>query len=185
VSAQTREVPVADRELIELIQETSRQLVDGGIATGLLIILDELGKFLEFAALHPERQDILLLQQLAETSARSGEQRIFLIGLLHQGFNAYAEQLSQAAQREWEKVAGRFEEILFDQPLDQILHLIANTLSLTVGSTPKGWETQAKESLHQAISLRWFGPGTSIASISETANHIYPLHPTLVVNCII
>jgi hypothetical protein len=180
VSAKTREVPIAEHELIELIQETNRQLIDRGVATGLLMIFDELGKFLEFAALHPERQDILLLQQLAETSARSGEQRIFVIGLLHQGFNAYAEQLSQVAQREWEKVAGRFEEILFDQPLDQTLHLVANTLGLTAGSTPKGWEKEAKESLHQAISLGWFGPGISIGSVSEIASHIYPLHPTLI-----
>ena len=44
---------------------------------------------------------------------------VFTLGLLHQGFNAYADMLSQSAQKEWEKVAGRFEEILFDQPLDR------------------------------------------------------------------
>src|SRR6516164_6489938 len=180
VNAQTREVPVADHELIELIQEISRLLVDRDLATGLLIILDELGKFLEFAALHPERQDILLLQQLAETSARSGEQRIFTLGLLHQGFSAYSEQLSQASQREWEKVAGRFEEILFDQALDQILHLIASALNLTAGSTPAGCETHAKGAIHHAISLGWFGLGISTAAVQEIATRIYPLHPTLI-----
>ena len=54
-----------------------------------------------------------------------------MIGLLHQGFNAYAHQLSQAAQKEWEKVAGRFQEVLFDQPLHQINHLIGATLDLS------------------------------------------------------
>jgi hypothetical protein len=180
VNPQKQEVPVADHDVIELVLDASRQLVDRGIATGILIILDELGKFLEFAALHPERQDILLLQQLAEISARSGEQRIFTLGLLHQGFSAYSEQLSQASQREWEKVAGRFEEILFDQPLDQILHLIASALNLNAGSTPAGWETHAKEAIRHAISLGWFGLGISTASVLEIATRIYPLHPTLI-----
>jgi hypothetical protein len=96
-------------------------------------------QFLEFAALHPDRQDILILQQLAELSCRSGQQPIITVGLLHQGFHAYTDQLSQSSQREWEKVAGRFEELLFDQPLDQITHLIANALNLRPSSTPRGW----------------------------------------------
>jgi hypothetical protein len=83
----------------------------------LLIIIDELGKCLEFAALHPERQDVYFLQQRAELATSSGSEPIFTIGLLHQGFNAYAHQFSQSAQKEWEKVAGRFEELLFDHNL--------------------------------------------------------------------
>jgi hypothetical protein len=79
--------------------------------------LDELGKILEYAALFPERQDIFLMQRLAEMAARSGNTPLFVVGLLHQGFSAYADHLSQTAQREWEKVAGRFDEIVFDQPL--------------------------------------------------------------------
>jgi hypothetical protein len=40
---------------------------------GVLLILDELGKNLEFAAQHPDRDDIFLLQRLAEEAARSGD----------------------------------------------------------------------------------------------------------------
>ena len=63
------------------------------------------------------------------------------IGLLHQGFNAYAHQLSQSAQKEWEKVAGRFEEVLFDQPLEQVTHLISAALNLS--ENPRGTTTRA------------------------------------------
>jgi hypothetical protein len=99
-------------EEIALLQEAGQYVRRSGKAESLVILLDELGKFLEFAALHPDRQDIYLLQMLAEAASRSGDTPIFVVGLLHQGFHAYAEQLTLATQKEWEKVAGRYEEIL-------------------------------------------------------------------------
>lgn len=179
-AASQREASEIDSDAIGIIQEAASHLAKTGSASGLLIILDELGKFLEFAALHPERQDILILQQLAELSSRSGERPIITVGLLHQGFHAYADQLSQASQREWEKVAGRFEELLFDQPLDQITHLIANALNIRSSSTPRGWESKATRLMRQALSLGWFGPGVPSASLAEISVALYPLHPTVI-----
>jgi hypothetical protein len=48
-------------EDIGLLEEAGRYLRHSGKADGIVIILDELG-ILEFAALHPDRQDIYLLQ---------------------------------------------------------------------------------------------------------------------------
>ena len=124
-----------ENEVYELILEVNRRIISDSKGKGLLLILDELGKFLEFAALHPERQDIYLLQRLAEAASRSGDAPLFVIGLLHQGFNAYADVLNQPAQREWEKIAGRFEEIVFNQPVEQIANLIASN-SLTHDFVP-------------------------------------------------
>ena len=61
-----------------------------------------------------------------------------LLGLLHQGFHAYAENLPSAVRHEWEKVAGRFDEIVFDQPL-------AHTAALVSGAgreqgVPEFWD---------------------------------------------
>src|ERR1043166_1594207 len=55
---------------------------------GLLIVVDELGKFLEFAALRPNEADVFLLQKLAETAARSGIP-VVLVTILHSGFSDY------------------------------------------------------------------------------------------------
>ena len=87
---------LSDQEALQFLVEANRELITKKRAQGLLVILDELGKFLEYAAFHPDRQDIFLLQRLAELSSRSGKEPIFTVGLLHQGFNAYANQLSQA-----------------------------------------------------------------------------------------
>lgn len=115
---------------IALLLEAGSFLRSSGKADGLVIILDEMGKFLEFAALHPDKQDIYLLQMLAEAASRSGDTPIFVVGLLHQGFHAYAEQLALTTQKEWDKVAGRYEEILFNQPLEQTTALVANALNI-------------------------------------------------------
>src|SRR6185312_2402599 len=45
---------ITDQLATTLIQEANDELIGKGRATGLLIILDELGKFLEFAAQNPE-----------------------------------------------------------------------------------------------------------------------------------
>src|SRR6266446_2314598 len=103
----------AENAVLDLVVKVNASVIANSRSSGLLIIIDELGKFLEFAAINPERQDVFLLQRLAETACRSGEQPFFLVCLLHQGFSAYADHLNQAAQREWEKVAGRLEEIVF------------------------------------------------------------------------
>ena len=127
----------AGEHIVEAILEANSQVIADGKGQGLLLIIDELGKFLEFAALHPQQQDVFLLQQLAEGASHSGNQPLFVVCLLHQGFNAYATQLNQSAQREWEKVAGRFDEIVFSQPTEQVGHLIASALNIKVDRIPK------------------------------------------------
>ena len=55
----------SDEDILNAIVETNSQIIADSKGQGLLIIIDELGKFLEFAALHPHRQDVFLLQRLA------------------------------------------------------------------------------------------------------------------------
>ena len=139
------EIPsITDEEIVEGFIEFSQFAKAKSKGSGILLILDELGKFLEFAAMYPDRQDIYLLQQLAEACSRSGNTPLFVLGILHQGFSAYADRLDGTSKQEWEKVAGRFEEILFNQPLEQVVHLLSSALGVQAKdvprSTPKGSE---------------------------------------------
>lgn len=171
--------PIADETIIELISETNAYITSSGKGTGLLIILDELGKFLEFAALNPDRQDIYLLQKLAETASRSGERTILLIGLMHQGFNSYADQLSQSVQREWEKIAGRFELLIFDQPLEQTAGLIADALNVKQRSLPSAVVKTTRREMEKTLELGWYGARFNGEHLIEISPRLYPLHPTL------
>ena len=169
-----------DSDAVQLVLDANSEVIASDAAGGLLIIMDELGKFLEFAALHPERQDVYFLQQLAETSTRSSKEPLFIVGLLHQGFSAYADQLSQSGQKEWEKIAGRFEEVVFDQPLDQVVHLVNGALSIPHDQYPRGLDTRAKAAMRAALELGWYGTAPPTTSLTQSAGGIYPLHPTVI-----
>ena len=53
-----------DEQLVKAVVETNTRIIVDGKGTGLLILLDELGKFFEYATLNPQRQDVFLLQRL-------------------------------------------------------------------------------------------------------------------------
>jgi hypothetical protein len=168
----------SDDDVFRLIREVNLRIISESKAKGLLLILDELGKFLEFAALHPERQDVFLLQRLAEAAARSANEPLFIISLLHQGFNAYADHLNQSAQREWEKVAGRFEEIVFSPPFEQAATIISSAINVRVQEIPKVQTDQLKSAMERTLGLGWLGSAPARALVNA-APQLYPIHPTV------
>jgi len=145
---------------------------------GVLLIVDELGKFLEHAAQSDGVEDVFILQRLAELAARSGKHPFLLLGLLHQGFHAYAEKLPTTARNEWEKVAGRFEEIVFDQPLAHTAALVAGALHLDSERLPGPLRQVATQMGNATSEMGWLSGGTSSAAGLDVAR-LYPLHPTL------
>jgi len=172
---------VRDEDVIAFVQAANQKLIKDRKCTGLLLLVDELGKFLEYAAFHSESQDIYLLQRLAECAATSGQSApLFIVGLLHQGFNAYAENLDPLAQREWEKVAGRFEEVLFHQPLEEISELIAAALRVRTSALPKFARDEAVLGLKTAFEAGLFGRSLSMKTLGDLGARLYPLHGTLV-----
>lgn len=170
---------IEDGQVIELIEKTNRKLIQNGKGSGMLLILDEVGKFLEYAAHNPDDQDVYFLQQLGEVAARSGKEPLIVVCLLHQGFNAYAEQLAPSGQREWEKIAGRFEEIVFRYPLDQIALLIASAIKLDEDRLPAVLKREALAAFDAGISCGWFGTSASREALKCLAHKLFPLDPLL------
>jgi len=99
----------------------------GPEAAGILLIIDELGKFLEYGATNPEQGDIFVLQELAEAATRSRRPFLFLT-VLHQALDRYAEHLSQGRRAEWAKVQGRFEDVAFEEGPEQLLRLLSQAV---------------------------------------------------------
>jgi len=91
----------------------------------LLLVIDEFGKFLEFAARNNPEKELFLIQQLAEYAA---DKNILLVTTLHQSFDSYAFGLHHTQKQEWEKVKGRLKEIPFNEPVEQLLHLAASRM---------------------------------------------------------
>lgn len=168
-----------DDVVLDLIQSVNEELLLKGRSSGMIIILDELGKFLEYAALYPERQDVYFLQQLAEACTRSGQTPLFVVGLLHQGFSAYAHQLSQIDQREWDKIAARFDEIIFKQPPEQVVRLVGAALNVKESNYPNRWNAQSREAMSFFARAGWFGAGVAANVLTHSSPSIYPLHPSV------
>ena len=175
------EIPsITDEEIVEGFIEFSQFAKAKSKGSGILLILDELGKFLEFAAMYPEHQDIYLLQQLAEAASRSGDAPLFVLGLLHQGFNAYADRLDETSKQEWEKIDGRFEEILFNQPLEQVVHLLISALGIQEKDVPPARQKEAKSQMRFALEQGWYGPVPLRDELLDEAAKLFPLDPLAV-----
>jgi hypothetical protein len=95
----------------------------------LVITIDEFGKFLEFASNNKPEEELYFVQQLAEF-ANNSDYNILFLTTIHQNFDAYAVELKNTQKQEWTKVKGRFREITFNEPIEQMLFLAAEKLSL-------------------------------------------------------
>ena len=119
--------PPQATEITKLFEEATRAIKKKG-GHGLLLVVDELGKFLEYAAQHPIQDDVFVLQTLAEFATRSNQTPFFLITILHQAFEQYANKIAKSQREEWAKIQGRFEDIAFVEPAEQVLRLIGSAI---------------------------------------------------------
>jgi hypothetical protein len=158
---------VDSREIPKLILDVAQTA-----KTGVFLIIDELGKNLEFAAYNAGAEDLYLLQQLTELP-RDEDYPVYLLGILHQAFTEYGQRLAAVQRNEWAKIQGRFEDIPFIESAGQMVRLIGQVI-----------DRSKAESFHCAISNRaneWFEKLESIATTEnltpEDLGAVYPLHP--------
>ncbi len=117
-------------EITGLFESATHQIgAEGG--AGLLLVIDELGKFLEYAAQDPAYGDLFVLQSLAEFATRSQQTPLLMLTILHQAFEQYAQRLAASQREEWAKVQGRFEDVSFVEPTEQVLRLIGSAIEKT------------------------------------------------------
>ncbi len=159
--------------IINNIQKTIKQ--SGG--KGLLIIIDELGNFLEYAARH-ESSDIFLLQLLAEIAYTTDKSRILLFVLLHQAFDQYGVNLSPKLKNEWTKIQGRYETVPFIETTVQSLHVMSQFFEQKLPATKLQIIKNKTKSIINKLKNSDFLP-TSLNStkLTELLAKCYPLHP--------
>lgn len=112
-------------QIIGMIEVVLDKLKSKG--KGLLIVVDELGKFLENAVDNPSDGDVYILQEIAELATRrSGE--LIVVTSRHQSFEAYASSLSNAEINEWKKIQGRYHDIVFQSNHKESMIFISQAL---------------------------------------------------------
>ncbi|MGH7172004.1 MAG: hypothetical protein ACRELG_17150 [Gemmataceae bacterium] len=167
------------KAIVALFEEANAYLQEkfGNAAAGILLIVDELGKFLEYGATDPERGDVFVLQELAESATRSKRPFLF-VTILHQALDRYAEHMSAGRRAEWAKVQGRFEDVAFEERTDQILRLLSHAIQYKgEDSGVRSLRKQAKAAAQEAVALGLRCGSMTSVEMRDCLAACYPLHP--------
>lgn len=135
---------------------------------GLIVFVDEMGKFLEGAA--QEYGDVYVFQQLAEAASRSGG-RLIIVGILHQAFEEYANRLSREIRDEWSKIQGRYVDLSVNTAGEEKIDLISRAIEGRCKSSH-----QEKLSAIVGKHIKDRRSGTS-RHITTALVQCWPLHP--------
>lgn len=157
-----------NKDIFAKIYYEHQEVIKDGL---LVIMIDEFGKFLEYASQNNPEKEIYFFQELAEF-ANDPKHNILLITTVHQNFDAYAFGLNQSQRQEWSKVKGRFKEITFNEPVEQLLRLAAEHLGNIVKKS-----ADDDISIMEVSNLLRSSKAYDINPIyaSDVASGIYPL----------
>jgi len=168
---------VSTTEILSLVASLQESLKKTG-CKGLLLVIDELGKFLEFEARHYGANDIYLLQSLAEHACKGSTVNLYLFVMLHQSFEQYAKGLGENLKNEWSKVQGRFEEVPFLESAEQVLRVVSAAFEHKLDE-----EEQAELNIRTAkvinVLIKQKAIPTTLTDEEAVALYqsCYPLHP--------
>ncbi|WAX78796.1 ATP-binding protein [Streptomyces sp. KMM 9044] len=163
---------------------TSQDILDAVVALceqqPLLLIIDEFGKTLEHLSgnsdLTSAKDDLFLLQELAEKSAGPQGLPLFMMTLQHMSFMDYAAHSSQLQTREWAKIQGRFEDITFTPHLGDAVQLMRRRLDRSGVSDAGRTLIRAQAAAAEAAWLD-HGLNAFVDLKAQDFEDLYPLHP--------
>jgi hypothetical protein len=168
------------REVAACVAALSDLMVRKGHA-GLLVLIDELGKLFEYAAYRPQRGDVFVLQELAEQASRSGLVPMLILGFLHQSFEEYGRHLDTVSRNEWAKIQGRFQDVAFLEPPEQVIRMIGAAIKWRSGGMPPALRRQVKQLAEQAVRCGVCPRAMRPDEFEQVCEQAYPLHPVSLV----
>ncbi|MCR9012142.1 hypothetical protein [Gabonibacter chumensis] len=133
----------------------------------VFIVIDEFGKLLEYAAKNNPEKELYLFQQFTEFM-NSEKRNAVLLTTLHQNFNSYAHSLTVVQRQEWNKVKGRFKEIVFNEPVEQLLYVASKRIE----KSPRKHLNKGFEEIYKLAQKTKFASDTIEYN---TALSLYPL----------
>lgn len=136
----------------------------------LFIVVDEAGKFLEYAAKNLPEAELYFIQQLAEF-ANNTRFNIALITAVHQSFESYSYSLTSSQRQEWIKVKGRFKEIAFNEPVEQLLFLASEHIAERFSA--RATKTSLKDSVNLLVKSKAFADSEKYSI--TIAEKLFPL----------
>ena len=142
---------------------------------GLLLLIDEMGRFLEHVAASTE--DPSIFQALAERSGGRSGADLAVVGFLHHRFADYVSGLGGWIEAEWTRSAERYEELSFGSSTEQSLFMLGRALT-PVRRHATTVRRRSEEIYSEAMERGLFA--ASRRDVVNIAPSLYPLHPAAV-----
>ena len=156
------------RDVIKFLREKAEERPGNGV----LLVIDEMGKYLEEATRHGG--DIHFFQELAESASRT-KGHLVVLGILHQSFEQYASRLGEKARKEWAKVQGRYVDIPLVTAVEEVVDLIGKAIDTDL-KHPESLSTA--KVIANSIRNRRAGIPSDFAACLDSC---WPIHPATAV----
>ena len=165
--------------VLELV-ETVRSLALARKRGGLLLIVDEAGKSLEYALQDKSGGDVYLFQMLAEYAKRVTDAPILFLTVQHQHFDGYTELSNTILRHEWAKVQDRFEPLPFNEQLASGLNTLGQVLQYVRPLPDPLLATVTAEAQRLLDAGAELPAGMAPAAFIQICRQTWPLHPSVV-----
>ncbi|MYA66900.1 MAG: hypothetical protein F4Y22_06480 [Gammaproteobacteria bacterium] len=141
---------------------------------GLLLLIDEMGRYVEFTVSNTGREDPSVFQQLAERAGGVKDNKLAVVGFMHHRFGDYMATLSDWLEGEWRRSSERYEEIAFHESHEQLLYLLSDAL-VARRKHSRAVKTVARSQYKEAGKRGLFAlPSRELVAVGE---RLYPFHP--------
>ncbi|MBU1667771.1 hypothetical protein KKC13_05080 [bacterium] len=133
----------------------------------VLFSIDEFGKFIEYGLEDTNSNDIFDLQTLAEYINKKNNYKLIIS--LHKAFSEYTNNFIEMTYTDWDKIQGRFENIVFKDDYYEMLNIFKETISLKKSEPIKN----AQKLIDSICSEAIFNENNNV----ELFEKIAPIHP--------
>jgi energy-coupling factor transporter ATP-binding protein EcfA2 len=150
--------------------------------SGIFVIYDEFGKYLEKGVHTPSALNVQFLQDFAEYCDRSGESQCHLTLITHMSVSQYASQLPINIQNEWAKIEGRFQETAFYDRGTNYYKMISHVFESPVKDNDFEVYKKAQKKSQEFVknfkaNSEGFDDLLETEDLPEVLATCYPLHP--------
>lgn len=170
--------PLLESDVPTLYQNVAMAISSNDKYSGLFIVFDEFGKYLEASVTSYESPAFKVLQDLAEICCRSKTPRMVMTCVSHKAISEYAARMNPSQQSSFRTVEGRFAPIYFTTTFEGSFSLINGAL----GRKKKEYkliqeanEKAIKATVDECISLSCFSGYQS--SVEQIVDMCFPMHP--------
>lgn len=139
--------------------------------TDILFSVDEFGKFIEYGLEDHNSNDIFELQTLSEFVNKKDNFK--LIVSLHKSFNEYTLDSTSMSYTDWDKIQGRFENIVFKDDYYEMLNIFKETISLKQSNDLN----ECKDLINKICDDKSFSKNIESSELKNLFEKIIPIHP--------